>query len=347
MSDDVPPLPLDETTPRMSRSRLLKAVAVGVAIFVAVNAAFTVAMGQVTVNRGYDTIRHKWQLIERQTEPVDWLLVGDSSCNQGLDPRVFVDELGQTALNLCTTGDMLAVGDVWFAERYIEQVGPPRRGILMTHVYDVWPRNDEAIKALAWVIPGGDEWRRTRPVVEADPHERVVGVIGPWFPLYAQPQSVKRLLLETNEVRSAPPLSITEDGFREAGPPDEDAVEDDLDKHLAPASPEQLATSAVNREALTALAELAEREGVPLVVSPSPLVDVLWADPTFQRRFELASETVVALAAEDPNVHLLAEAPWRYAASEMQNADHVAEPTATRHTAAVTAALEQAGLTGP
>jgi hypothetical protein len=327
----------------MGRRGLIATIVTAVLIVAGANLAVSAIFGRTTANRGYETIEAKWDLMAEQTEPVDWLLVGDSSCNQGLDPRVFA-ERGVTALNLCTTGDMLVVGDVWLVEEYLREVGPPRNGILVSHVYDVWARDAESLEATAWVIPGGDGWRRNRSLLEASLHERLMAQIGDLIPLYTQPASTIRLMTDPAAVLDAPAPQLTGDGFERAGEARPAQVRGDAAGHRASITTTDAAPSRLNRLAMSKLAELTDEAGVPLVVAPSPLYEELWPDPAFQRRFHQTSDFVDAVADDHPSVVPLRADPWLYPAEEMQNADHLAVAAASRHTGVVIDALDAVGL---
>ncbi|MEB3357540.1 MAG: hypothetical protein VKK04_12500, partial [Synechococcales bacterium] len=51
--------------------------------------------------QGYFLASYKWNLLTDLKQPADWLVLGDSSCNQGVVPEILSQELGGTALNLC------------------------------------------------------------------------------------------------------------------------------------------------------------------------------------------------------------------------------------------------------
>lgn len=336
--------PLDESPPATTWASLARALLATLLILGLVNVGLSIAIRELTVNPGYETIRSKWNLASKYSEPVDWLLVGDSTCIQGLDPEAFELASGQTALNLCTTGDMLAVGDAWFVREYLDTVGPPNQGILVTHAYDVWPRDANSVEALAWVIPADDRWRRNRSPLPASGEERVLAAVGNWFPLYSQPESVERVLFETWALLNTERPELSELGFRQSGPARPDAVERDIAFHLGTVAKRDMTISEANSEALNELVELARSAEVPLVLSPSPLADQLWLDTDFQSRYEQATAPLQRVANENPSVVLLQTDPWLYPIDAMQNADHIAEPTAPAHAERIVEALRSAGL---
>ncbi|MEB3229478.1 MAG: hypothetical protein VKJ64_00600, partial [Leptolyngbyaceae bacterium] len=75
--------------------------------------------------RSFFLASHKWTLLNNLEEPIDWLVLGDSSCNQGVIPEILSRELGGTTLNLCIFGPLLVFNDAWMLEQHIRQVGPP------------------------------------------------------------------------------------------------------------------------------------------------------------------------------------------------------------------------------
>ncbi len=103
-------------------------VAMGVVLLC--NAAAGRLLEAFPQNDGYAMIKGKWNLMKGLKRPVDVLVLGDSSCSLGVDPRVIEGEIGGTALNLCTIGDMAVVGDYWMLDHYIEKFGAPKTEII-------------------------------------------------------------------------------------------------------------------------------------------------------------------------------------------------------------------------
>jgi hypothetical protein len=144
-------------------------------------------------NRGYWLVQQKWELLQGLSAPVDWLIVGDSTGNQGLVPDVMEARLGGTAVNLNTVGNMGALDDVWMLEAHIEEFGPPAH-VLVIHAYDIWSRDITsafvAKAPLAW-----NSWQDSfLPPLSATPLEKLNLWLARYVPLYADNLSLDRLI---------------------------------------------------------------------------------------------------------------------------------------------------------
>jgi hypothetical protein len=73
-------------------------------------------------------------MLEDLDAPVDWLVLGDSSCNQGVVPAVLSEELGGRALNLCTIGPVTMLHQAMMLEVYLARVDAPRAILLVNSV---------------------------------------------------------------------------------------------------------------------------------------------------------------------------------------------------------------------
>ena len=69
--------------------KVLVELAGSLVMLVCINLGMIWYLGNYTSNYGYWTIHQKWQLLEHLDQPVDWLILGDSSCNQGVMPADF------------------------------------------------------------------------------------------------------------------------------------------------------------------------------------------------------------------------------------------------------------------
>src|SRR5262245_21638399 len=108
----------------------------------------------------------KWRLLDLQNEPVDWLVLGDSSGDTGVSPEAIEGGLGGTYLNLCTMAPMLAVTDAWMLGEYIRRVGRPRN-VIGVHVYDTWRRHvGEMLPMLHDVPRHWGYWQRLVPAID-------------------------------------------------------------------------------------------------------------------------------------------------------------------------------------
>ena len=121
---------------RRKNIRLLVAVVLAL-LFVNFAVYFTGAFTKL--DSGVFLIRSKWNLLRDIDSPVEWLILGDSSANQGVIPDKFRSEYGGRVVNLGTVANALLIEDVWMLQDYIESHGAPKN-VIVVHVYDMWVR---------------------------------------------------------------------------------------------------------------------------------------------------------------------------------------------------------------
>lgn len=127
------------------------------AVALLVNALAAAYLDWRPVNLGYRVIKTKWRLLAAQRRPVGWLVLGDSTGNQGIVPEVLSEKLGGSTLNLCTIGALGAWNDAWMLEAYARVAGAPRH-VLVVHTYQAWthPLNIEAVAQIPpWLVGAG------------------------------------------------------------------------------------------------------------------------------------------------------------------------------------------------
>ena len=146
-------------------------------------------------NRGYWLVEQKWEKLEALTAPVDWLIVGDSTGNQGLVPEVLEERLGGTAVNLNTVGNMAALDDVWMLEAYIEQFGSPDQ-LLIIHSYDAWHRDVDPVFVAKTPLPWNSWQNKFAPPLLLTTQEKLNIWLARYFPLYADNVSLSVLIRE-------------------------------------------------------------------------------------------------------------------------------------------------------
>src|SRR5207253_10129783 len=109
-------------------------------IVAGINLTLQWSLNRFPINSGHGLVQAKWNLLKRLPAPIDVLVLGDSSGNQGVVPQLLGAALGGTTINACTLADALIVNDAWMLDLYIRRLGPPKR-VILVHVYDVWERD--------------------------------------------------------------------------------------------------------------------------------------------------------------------------------------------------------------
>jgi hypothetical protein len=327
----------DERLKAVSRATLTRSILLALALLVASNAALSWALLTHPVNAGYGVCRKKWELLEQLDHPVDYLILGDSSCNQGVDPKVIERVLGGSALNLCTIGDMLLVGDAWMLQAYVEKFGAPK-AVIIGHVYDVWPRNDKNLKLSLWNIDAASHaWRDQEPRLALDLRSRFEFRVGAYFPMYSQPLTLSHLMRHPSGLFVESPRYAA--GFMIEDKAAPGRVLLDTQHHLsALGRGRAFAISDINRKALTSIGRTASTFGFPVYFVHAPVYDRLHDSQAFQKHLG-AINKLLASNGESISV-LLPDAP-HFRAQQMQNADHLVGSAARVYSQEIAEALQQ------
>jgi len=291
-------------------------------------------LGNYSPNYGYWTLHQKWALLGKMDAPVDWLILGDSSCNQGVSPALIQEKLGETAINLCTIGSVTALNDVWMLEEYIQRFGPPK-GVVIGHVYDVWSRDLDPL-ILGQIPRPWNFWKEHtlgsdllgNPEIRSQVfQERYVPFVSQRLTL----TSLLRSLIFGKLVPFKPRWLIDEYGFlsgEQAQP--ENAIQDGQD-HMQFVRENEPVLSSINQQALERLVEIADAYQLPIYLMNSPLYDGLSADDEFQAYLGELTHQIDSVVGESQSVHLIPEIKT-FPAAQMQTADHLTLPGAQVYT---------------
>lgn len=318
-----------------SRRRLHAALWGMLAIVFVANLAAKWFLDRHPVNQAHRVIAAKWRLFETQKRPVDWLVLGDSSGNHGVIPSVLAERLGGSALNLCTVGSLVVVGDSWMLESYIERVGVPKR-VLIVHAYDVW-RREINVDAVAEVpLPLGFWSRMSPPVRPEGGLWRIV--LDRYAPLYSQDQSLSRLIMYPRKTTGRG-FDLDDDGYLHSkkGMPDE--VVKDVKAHLAFLSEHQFKLAEENRRALEAIAAIAKAHGIVVYLAGGPVYEGLVEEPVFETYGRQLRAGLRDFAGMNPPLRFLDTGPLAFPAEEMTNADHLIDRAARRYTETLAQAI--------
>ena len=306
-------------------------VLIAIAVWIGANAGAIYYLDRYPANRAFWIIKEKWHRLAALEKPVDWMLLGDSSCNQGVVPSVWNKALHTRSINLCTIGNALLVDDVWMLSEHIERLGPPKN-VMIIHVYDMWPRDFE-VQLLGQMPLLFGFWDRMIPHVPISKHAAKDFFVGRYLPLYSQSESLKKV------VRSAlkDPTSVVHsdfhmdaDGYMPWPRANPKMVVRDFREHQWIAR-RPFRISKPNREALDRLAELANTYKFNVYLSNSPMYEGGPRYPRLQQRLNKLFDTLDQWADKSPRVHVMRTIET-YPAKAMLNFDHAIHPTAVDFT---------------
>jgi hypothetical protein len=303
-------------------------------LIILVNIAAIAYLDKYSINFGYWTIHQKWNLLGRLDSPVDWLILGDSSCNQGVMPSVFQTELNESAINLCTTGDMGALGDLWILEEYIQRFGPPKN-VLVVHVYDIWYRSFNPVRLGQIPRPWGFWEQHTfgsEFMVEQD--VRFNTFLEHYVPLYSQNVTIGRIIRRTLAGQLNPfiPMwNMNQDGFVPAEEPKPEIVLAGETQQIDFVSQNSFYVSYLNDQAMRDLAEAADTFHFNLYLANAPVFADLYANAIYQAYYQSIRTYLQEVADQSTYVHYISSVRT-FPAEQMQNPDHLIVSGAEEYT---------------
>lgn len=314
-------------------------IALAIAVVVVIN-IFAGRLVRAT-DPSHAIVRSKWELIERgpATDEPAWLILGDSSGNQGIDPSVLSPMLDAPAYNLCTLGDMLTVDSAWMLDRWTQEHGVPA-GVVLVQVYDVWQR--EPSGNVFALIPPALFPEDPLPPLEFGWKERLTMRSVQYAPLVVLHSSLRDKVLNPGKawrrLSGDGPFTgvgrMTDSGFLEIDRADPSNVEKDSRQHRSymRLAGDDTAPSAANLAGLRRLLERCKELGVPVHCFPAPTSASLAAMPEFIERFETTQAMIRREfdAVGWGTVHV--NAPVVFPDGRMQNADHLVTESAAEYT---------------
>jgi hypothetical protein len=323
-----------EIMPITTWRKVIPLILLTLAMLILTNLLMIVYLDKNSLNYGYWTIHQKWNLLGDLDSPVDWLILGDSSCSQGVMPEIFKSELNQTAINLCTTGDMGTVDNLWLLEEYIERFGAPKN-VLIVHTFDIWHRNFNPVR-LGQVPRPWKFWEDHSFGTEfmSDKDVRNETFIEHYVPLLSQNKTVRMIIRSTLAGNNNPFKSIwamTENGFVPAFQPKPEIVLAGEQQQLDFVSENPFTVSFINNQALQEMAELAERYDFNLYLANSPVFEDLYTNSDYQEYNQSLQSYLQDVANQSTNVQHIASVKT-FPAEQMQNPDHLIVSGAEEYT---------------
>lgn len=336
----------DEITPEVPRTSTPRRVAlfvVGlVACFALLNVGARWYLSEHGTNLGYRIVHAKWDLLESMDDPVDWLVLGDSSGCHGVVPEILSEELGGTAVNLATLANLLIAEDAWMLQRYIERFGPPRN-VVLVHTFDLWPRGYRS--ALIGQIPQPwGFWERLEPTIDFTSGQARRVFLSRYLPLYAENKTLRSHLENLGPTPELAFFEMSPTGFIPARDHRPASFAKDLRRTRRFLAKNRTFTmSRLNREGLEVIGELSQKHGFPVYLVNGPSHDATVASPAHQSYIEQRDRALDRRLSRYPRFRALPAQPT-YAAKQLEVCiDHVIPEVAPDYTRALADILRRAG----
>ncbi len=322
--------PAQELIADINSKTLYKTLLITLLVVFALNLFSSQLLKLFSPNGGYKLVQTKWDILNKLETPVDVLIVGDSSGNQGIDTDFIRQKTGKSALNLATIGNMLALNDYWLLTEYIKKFGQAPGCVINIHVYDIW--HEHANHGVIAQIP-------LSPIqMISNLSETGLGIkfqakylLAKYIPSWSENTSLKRILMRPWKARRLSiPLSYS--GFQPWPDANPKNVLRDIEVHKKFVQQNSFKPSEENIYALKQMGTLSEKENFSLTIINSPMVDALYREKDLKIYLADVNNFIRGIAANYDNMHHLFAIPETFSASVMQNADHLTTEAAKAYT---------------
>jgi hypothetical protein len=332
----------DEIVGSGSRRKAGVTAALALAMVLLANLAARWALSEHTPNMGYWLIHKKWTMVQSMKSPVDWLMLGDSSCNQGVRPDVWSRAGLGSAINLCTIGNMLAVNDAWMLETYLA-THPPPKAVVLVHVYDTWYRDAGTLRnrLLGKVPLSYGFWERLNPRLELSGRQALNFALTRYLPLYTENKSIARWIWSPDRFASEK-YSVDEHGYMAWHEADKAQVRSDLAAHRRFLNGRDFVLSRENRDALIRIRKLADERGFDVYIANGPVYEELRREPAFRSYLTKLNREMTDYVGSNSRLHFILKDPPTFQADQMVNCDHLVDGAARMYTERLAAAVRAA-----
>lgn len=293
-----------------------------------------------TPNLGYKVIAKKWELLGKMNEKKNWIILGDSTCNQGLSISVFEEENSIEAVNLCTLGDMLTVDDSWILEKYIEKFGSPEN-VLVIHAYDMWYR-DEVDFNLTSQIP-------LISLIKSQPNPWVFSkkdiltlFLYKYFPLYSEKSSLLETIVGFFQKEALQgKVVFDDDGFMSMEHANPEWVAVSVAGHKDFVRKNKFSMSSKNLAGLNSIRNMAERYGFNVFIANSPVNSELFSDEYFRNYFFSVNDYLKGFAKKSDRIYYINNFSV-FPANQMISSDHIITSASSKYSRDISKEIKKA-----
>jgi hypothetical protein len=251
-------------------------------------------LDRCSINPSAKTVSQKWEILQNMQAPVEWLVLGDSSCNQGVVPETLESYLGGTTINLCTIAPMTMLNDALMLDAYIEKFGPPLN-VLIVHTFDILSVELNYLIFAKVPIPWGisKKYRFSPELISIEDQVKVSLVRH--FPLYFDNRSIKEsiynfLRFPSSLFREEYRVHLTQKGYMPIFEPWLKGVEAELKIELERLNQADFLVTDISRVAVDRIITLAEQYSINVYIANSPVYEAFYENPLFQNYFAKIQE---------------------------------------------------------
>lgn len=313
----------NEILKRVSTRKVVSLIVFPLLVTFLVNLYLIFYFDRFSPNPFYYIVNKKLSILKKIDKKVDWLVIGDSSGNQGINPAVITDSIGGSSYNLCTFADMGLMDGCWMLDNLIKRDLAPEN-VIMVLVYDSWNRNIHP--ALYGQYPFRWIYRNAvEPELILPKQYRKDVLYSHFLPIYHQADRIPERIKSLRNFKSKLPY-IDENGYN----PYTFGVNDyeinaDFKYHQAFTTDREPYISPHNLIAIKYLHEIAENTDINIYLANSPLHDDLWNDSTFNKFYTRLNDIISSQLPESGNIHYINNPPMLFDKTLLQSSDHLTD----------------------
>jgi len=324
--------PPQEIARPVRRKEILLTLLGSLLILLLANVATILYLPKHGTNWGDRIIEYKWQMLLHMDEPVNWLILGDSSGATAVVPSIIDQTLGGTSVNLCTHGGLGIVNDAWMLDTYIERFGPPK-AVLLVHFPSAWNTNP-VLYSLLQIPLGWGFWSRLQPPVELSPKQSFDAFLTRYAPLYSH-STTMNLLLKTPWLASASDPSFQDNGLLLLPRADPSAVIAQAQEMISSVTGTEVVFNEVAEGAFEHIAALAEQFNFDVYLANGPIYEGLTENQEYLAYLSRFGDWLDTFAAKHERVHYVLRKPVTFPADLMELTVHVIGSAAPQYTEAL------------
>ena len=320
-----------EIPPETTAKNLISLVVWVLGILCLLNLGLVIYFENAMPNYGYSRVRNKWNMLLDLEDPVDWLILGDSSAHHSVVPGIFRESLSESAINLGTIGELMVVNDAWMLETYIEKFGAPKHVVIVRSYFN-WGDGFN-ISAIEQIPVQWDRLQKFQPSTNFTPVEKSRFFVTRNFPLYSQNLSLGGMIKNPWNLFRAKETEYLKDGFQDGYSANPENVRQQADIFLKGMSQNpKFHLSEINQKAIEHIGYLGTIYDFDVFIVNGPIYEGLYPTPPFNIYFSQMHHELAQYTARYSKVHFLMGEPMTFPATEMEAAVHVSQTGAYSYT---------------
>ena len=288
-------------------------------------------------NTGIGSNVRKWDSLLNLSHPVETIVLGDSSGDQGVLPDIIEEKLGGSVINLATRGNFAPLYNGWMVNTYVKKFGAPRDVILVcTALTYAMNASLDCVNQIP--LPWGF-WENMEPKPSwiYDRNVMLLIFVDRYFPLYSQKLEISGILQTPGMPRIYQVLLDRIAMGKIEGVyvnPDPVGLAADSQSMLKAIREKPFELSSDNERSLYTIINLAKQYNFKVYLVNSPIYEQVYNDPSYKIYFDKFSNDITKYI-DNKTTFLLFKRPMTFTNLQMQNPNHLIYSAAQIYTSTI------------